>query len=68
MRNVYIKYELVYLCVIQTPRCPDARISSLPHLRVPVHGPEEILGLHPLWPVHGRYVGQGKYYINSVVQ
>lgn len=54
-------FVCVCLCISQTPRCPDAGVSSLPHLRVPVHGPEEVPGLYPLWPVHGPYAGQGNY-------
>lgn len=47
-------------CVcVQTAGCPDAGVSSLPHLRVPVHGPEEVPGLHPLWTVHGPDAGEG---------
>lgn len=44
---------------VQTPGCHDARVSSLPHLRVPVHGPEEVPGLHSVWTVHGRNAGEG---------
>lgn len=47
------------VCVPQTPGCPDAGVSSLPHLWVPVHGSEEVPWLYSFWPVYGSYVGQG---------
>lgn len=50
---------------VQTAGCPDAGVSSLPHLRVPVHGPEEVPGLHPLWTVHGPDAGEGICFLPS---
>lgn len=47
------------MCTSQTPGCPYARVSSLPHLWVPVHGPEEVPRLDPVWPVHGAHARQG---------
>lgn len=54
------RFNFVCVCVYtQTPGRPDAGVSSLPHLWVLVHGPEEVPGLHPVWPVHGPHAGQG---------
>lgn len=46
------------ICV-QTAGCSDAGGSSLPHLRVPVHGPEEVPGFYSLWTVHGPNASEG---------
>lgn len=68
--NAFVNVHYIEMCTItrcywkgcfitQTLRCPDAGVSPLSYLRVPVHGPQEIPGLHPFWPVHGTDARQG---------
>lgn len=53
------------MCVFQAPGCFDAGVSSLPNLWVPVNGPEEVPGHHPLRPVHGPYASEGNFVFNK---
>ncbi len=44
---------------LQPAGCIDAGVKVIPGVWISVHGSEEVLGLHPIRPVHGSHAGQG---------
>lgn len=42
---------------LQPAGCIDAGVKVIPGVWISVHGSEEVLGLHPIRPVHGAHAG-----------